>query len=138
LHTFQRNIVYWREGCLSHNLDCNRWDLATEPELIDRNLYWKDGREDLEVPRLGRIPAGQVRFGLGHNARPGVGHDTLEDWQELGLDRHSLNEDPRFVDSENDDFRLREDSPAFELGFEPIDLSEVGPRDGSGQVRRRV
>jgi hypothetical protein len=133
LHTFQRNIVYWREGCLSHNLDCNRWDLATEPELIDHNLYWKDGREDLEVPRLGRIPGDQVRFGLGHNARPGVGHDTLEDWQELGLDRHSVNEDPRFVDPENDDFRLTEDSPAFDLGFEPIDLSEVGPR-GDGDA----
>jgi hypothetical protein len=128
LHTFQRNIVTWREGCLSHNLDCNRWDLASQPALIDYNLYWKTGEQDLEVPRIGRIPANEVRLGLGHCGQPGVGHDTLADWQALGLDRHSLNVDPHFVDPERNDYQLREDSPAFELGFEPIDLSRVGPR----------
>jgi hypothetical protein len=128
LHTFQRNIVYWRAGCLSHNLDCNRWDLASQPDLIDKNVYWKAGDTDLEVPRLGLIPAHEVRLGLGHCAQPGVGHDTFADWQALGLDRHSLNVDPLFVDPEHDDFRLQESSPAYTLGFEPIDLSQVGPR----------
>ncbi len=128
LHTFQRNIVYWREGCLSHNLDCNRWDLAAQPELIDYNLVWKAGEHDLEVPRLGHISASEVRLGLGHNGRPGVGHDTFADWQALGLDRHSLNEDPLFVDPAHDDYRLQDNSPAFALGFEPIDLTWVGPR----------
>ena len=127
LQRFQRNIVYWHEGCLSHNLDCNRWDLASAPEQIDHNLYWKAGREDLEVPRVGTVAACEVRMGRGHISRPGVGHDTFADWQELGLDRHSLNEDPLFVDPDNGDFALRPDSPAFKLGFKPIDVSEVGP-----------
>lgn len=128
LHTFQRNIVAWRKGCLSHNLDCNRWDLASQPELIDYNLYWKSGGPDLEVPLLGRIPAHEVRLGLGHCGQPGFGHDTFTDWQALGLDRHSHNADPRFVDPEQHDYHLRDDSPAWALGFEPIDLSQVGPR----------
>lgn len=135
LNTFQRNIVYWREGCLSHNLDCNRWDLASQPELIDYNLYWKAGAQDIESPRLGRIPATQVRLGLGHCAQPGIGHDTLADWQELGLDHHSANVDPLFVDPGRNDFRLREDSPALALGFEPIDLSHIGPRDPEARDR---
>ena len=128
LHTFQRNIVYWKDGCLSHNLDCNRWDLASRPDLIDYNLYWKAGEKDLEVPRVGTVPKNEVRMGLGHGGRPGVGHDTLADWQELGMDRHSLNVDPLFADPENGDFTLHDDSPALKLGFEPIDLSRVGPQ----------
>jgi hypothetical protein len=36
--------------------------------------------------------------------------------------------DPLFVDPLNYDFRLRPESPAFKLGFQPIDTSAVGPR----------
>ncbi len=39
-----------------------------------------------------------------------------------------VEEDPRFVDEANGDWRLRPDSPALKLGFQPIDLSEIGPR----------
>jgi len=43
----------------------------------------------------------------------------LEEWRTKGpwLDQHSVIADPLFVDAEHDDFRLREDSPAFQLGF---------------------
>jgi hypothetical protein len=37
--------------------------------------------------------------------------------------------DPGFVDAQNGDFRLREDSPVWRLGFEPIPLEQIGPRD---------
>ncbi len=37
-----------------------------------------------------------------------------------------IDEDPRFVDAENRDFRLRDDSPAWALGFEPIPLDRIG------------
>jgi len=36
--------------------------------------------------------------------------------------------DPRCRDPLHGDFTLAPDSPALPLGFEPIDLSDVGPR----------
>jgi hypothetical protein len=53
--------------------------------------------------------------------------DEWEGWQAQGLDRHSLVADPRFVDPERDDYRLRPDSPAFGLGFQPIPVEQIGP-----------
>jgi len=41
--------------------------------------------------------------------------------------QHNLTEEePGFVDAEAMDFRLRDDSPAFELGFKPIPLDQIG------------
>jgi len=34
--------------------------------------------------------------------------------------------DPLFVDPARDNYTLRPESPAFKLGFEPIDTSTVG------------
>ncbi len=34
--------------------------------------------------------------------------------------------DPGFVDAANGDFRLREDSPAWELGFEALPVDQIG------------
>jgi hypothetical protein len=57
---------------------------------------------------------------------PGV--STFEEWQKRGFDKHSLVADPLFVDAANDDYSLKPDSPAFKLGFKPIDISKVGLR----------
>jgi parallel beta-helix repeat protein len=56
--------------------------------------------------------------------------ETLGEWDSwlaLGMDCHSKIADPRFVDPEHDDFRLRSDSPAFDLGFKPIGVEKIGP-----------
>ncbi len=46
----------------------------------------------------------------------------------FGVDPESVFADPGFADPANGDFTMPEDSPAYELGFEPIDMSDVGPR----------
>ena len=46
----------------------------------------------------------------------------------MGFDTHSLLADPLFVDPARDDYRLRPESPAFKLGFQPIDMSRIGIR----------
>ena len=52
----------------------------------------------------------------------------LAEWQAMGFDTHSVIADPMFVDPANDDYRLRANSPALKLGFQPIDLRKIGPR----------
>lgn len=97
--TFRRNIVYWREGPL---LGSN-W--SGDNYALDYNLYWN----------ASPAPAG-VRFGK----------MTLQEWQKKGQDVHSLIADPLFVNPEKGDFRLKPNSPALKLGFQPFDMSKIG------------
>ncbi len=44
----------------------------------------------------------------------------------LRLEDNLIDEDPHFVNAEALDFRLRDDSPAFALGFKPIPMDRIG------------
>ncbi|MEW6754456.1 MAG: right-handed parallel beta-helix repeat-containing protein, partial [Candidatus Latescibacterota bacterium] len=44
----------------------------------------------------------------------------------VAVQHNLVGEDPHFVDPEGGDFRLREDSPAWELGFRPIPCERIG------------
>ncbi len=98
---FERNLVWWTgEGPL---LGKNWRD---DHFAMDHNLYWN--------------PRHPVRFWDGLD---------LAGWQARGHDRHSRIADPRFLDPERGDFRLRPDSPAFVLGFEAWDLAAAGRQE---------
>ena len=45
----------------------------------------------------------------------------------MGSDRHSVVADPRFVNPEQNDYRLQPDSPALPLGFQQIPMETIGP-----------
>ena len=52
---------------------------------------------------------------------------SLEEFQTVyGNDKYSIEADPMFVDYENNDFRLKPESPAYKIGFRDIDFSDVG------------
>jgi len=54
---------------------------------------------------------------------------TLEEWRELGFDRHSVFADPMFVDPEHNDYRVRDGSPALSVGFENFEMGAWGLTD---------
>lgn len=53
--------------------------------------------------------------------------DEWESWRALGPDAHSIVADPGFANPDADDYRLQPDSPAVQLGFQPIPVDKIGP-----------
>jgi hypothetical protein len=99
---FQTNIVYFDSG----NLLGGNW--ANDHCVIDWNLYF-DARPDAKADTLR------------------VGPCSLQEWRERGHDHNSIIADPLFRGPEKNDFRLQPGSPAFKIGFQPIDMTTVGP-----------
>ena len=104
--TFRRNLVYYKDGSAvgAYGDEHSGRDVCA----FDRNLYWNATGEP-----------------------PMFGPKSFTQWQTIGQDQNSLVADPLFVDPEKGDFRLRPNSPAAKIGFEPWDFSAVGPRPGS-------
>ena len=99
---FLRNIVYR----LQNGSDMIRSGGWTDEVLAecDYNLYWHAG-ENPAITFLGK---------------------SLQEWQQMSYDRNSVVADPLFVDAEYDYYRLRPDSPALALGFQPIPVAKIG------------
>jgi hypothetical protein len=121
---FENNIIYWREGELltqnwkdvpytfhAHPKDKSGTQTLTNTFEFDWNLYFNPAKKRDEIKWAG---------------------STWAEWQERGKDRHSQYADPLFTNPEQGDFTLRPESPAFASGFQPIDLSQVGPRIKTG------
>jgi len=72
---------------------------APKGNLIARNVQWLGTWDDID-----------------EKARPYL---TIRD--------NLLGVDPHFVDASRMDFRLREDSPAWKIGFKPIPFDRIGP-----------
>ncbi|MBT3343571.1 MAG: hypothetical protein HN712_03260 [Gemmatimonadetes bacterium] len=101
-----------------------------------RNIVLFDSGQLLTPPGGGAIE--QVRVEADHNIyhdlrgkRMDFGGMSWSAWRAAGRDRHSLLTDPLFTNAAKRDFTLKRRSPALGLGFEPFDLSTVGPRTGS-------
>ncbi|MHB8520669.1 MAG: right-handed parallel beta-helix repeat-containing protein [Limisphaerales bacterium] len=101
--TFEHNIVYFDSG----DLLGSNW--SGENFKMNDNLYFD--------ARPGATPASMKFAGA-----------TWEQWQQRGQDVHSMIAEPRFVAPQKFDFQLQSGSPAFQLGFHPIDLRSVGVR----------
>lgn len=103
----------------------------------DDNLFFKAGDDDPVVAKT--VPLAREHgdmYGKGAAAQ----WLKLADWRkaygrdEDVYDVHSIVADPLFVDAAAGDYRLRPDSPALKLGFQPIDIDRIGIR--SGRQRR--
>jgi hypothetical protein len=52
--------------------------------------------------------------------------EVPEQFQQMGLDAHSVVADPLFIDPENGDFRIEPESPAHHLGFKNFNMYRFG------------
>jgi hypothetical protein len=101
--SFETNIVYFDSGVLL----ASAW--SNDKFQMNWNVYF-DSRPGAKADSL--------RFGKA----------TLEEWRARGHDRDSIVADPLFAAPQRKDFALQRASPALKLGFQPIDVSHVGPR----------
>jgi len=104
-----RNIFFLTQGEL-FRLHMGKNDDASK---WDSNLFWRTDGEPMRFYE-----------------------DDLSAWRDTGRGQYSVVADPKFVDPVSVDFSLASDSPALELGFEPIDTSRVGLQGDSAWVGR--
>ena len=104
--TFENNIVYWEQGTAI--------GYQSEKARVDwgSNLWWN--------------ASGGVDF-------KGKSH---KEWLDMGKDVGGMVADPKFVDAANRDFRLADDSPAFQMGFVPFDFEKAGVYGNAAWVQR--
>jgi len=103
-----RNII--GRSSTAFRLDTDKEDLARAIGDSDYNLFFN-------------APDEQIKVGLS-----GSDDVSLAQWKAMGYEEHSLVADPLFMDPDHDDYRLKPESPALSLGFQPIDVSQIGPR----------
>ncbi|MCU0960528.1 MAG: right-handed parallel beta-helix repeat-containing protein [Pirellulaceae bacterium] len=97
---FERNIVYWDNG--SPLLGSNWKD---DNFRMDHNVYFEASGAPITFP----------------------GDLTFAQWQQQrGQDQHSLIADPLFENPGAGDFRLKNGSPAAQVGFQPFDYTQAG------------
>ena len=107
---FVRNIVYYSNPAA----DLIRIEKLPEKRIAesDYNLFFHVEGKSLVVDLPGVPPA-----------------ESFDKWRELGYDTNSIIADPLFVDAANGDYSLKPESPAYGLGFKPIDVSRIGLHD---------
>jgi hypothetical protein len=81
-------------------------------EEIDHNCFYSDLGTFVARARPRGAPEGRKY--------------SLDEWQALGFDQHSIFADPLFVDPARGDYRVRPESPALKVGFQNFDMAHVG------------
>lgn len=107
--------------------ECNLWLTSGSPVFtLGRSARLSDRNHRSESNLYWDVTGASPKFrGMTADGEQDL---DLAGWQALGHDLHGVVADPKFADPEHGDFTLADDSPALALGFEPIDLSHVGPR----------
>jgi len=88
------------------------------PELVELAIYYQ---ADTGIPPEGNLILRNICQGgdwlkTHWNAEPKM----------VALQNNIIGEDPLFLDPNNDDYTLHEDSPAYELGFKTIPRENIG------------
>ncbi len=109
--TCRRNLIYYVKGRAIGTYGGERW--GRDICAFDHNLYWN-------------VSGQPVLFA----------NQSFAEWQAAGQDKDGVIADPLFADPAHGDFTLRPGSPASQIGFEPWDISAVGPRPSSATPKQ--
>jgi hypothetical protein len=104
-----------------------------------RNVLYHSGKKRPFLLRLERAKLNQFKsdYNLFYSAgNPGISASFLRKLQKDGSDAHSISADPLFFDMDNDNFRLKPDSPMFERGFKQVDTGKIGLTEDFPQAWR--
>lgn len=105
------------------NIFCNTGENVYIFQNHDEEADWQEDRLEFSDRNLLHNETG--RYGMVGVAEA----KTFEQWRRLPggkYDQNSKVADPLFVDEEGQDYRLRADSPARELGYQEIDVRPIG------------
>ena len=132
-NTLRNNIVCKCGGCVRHSLPEDHIGFIAE-----HNIFITDDKPFYGYGTSGRPCEQFIMIQGNHNLffdtsdnhcfhnTAGVVHTLEQAQQALGLENASLYAAPKFVDYDNNDFRLLPDSSAYALGFQDIDISAIG------------
>ncbi len=98
-YTFEGNIVLSNNGKVASE----RFSPSRCKTEFRKNIYWDTSGKE-----------------------PSFAGKTFAEWQATGRDRDSRIADPQFRDASREDFQLKPASPAFAMGFQPIEFDRVG------------
>ena len=94
-------------------------------EEVDFNCFYSDIGKFVARVQV-RADAGEEEDWAALSQRMEKRKYSLEEWQALGFDRHSVFADPLFVDPEHGDYHVRPELPALDLGFVNFEAQEAG------------
>lgn len=136
-----QNIVaswlYWKEkgfeNFMTSNHFCRNICYQSDPKAKVVSLHLWTDRVLAQCDDNVVFQTGKGKYTVEHddNVPDDQKIKTFDQWRNLGYDEHSLIADPLFVDPAHDNYRLKPDSPALKLGFQPIPFDRIG-------VRRRL
>ena len=124
-------IVGWRGTAWASPIS----SAAGTPEMVGfcmRQQLLPQHRGGLQAERALALQPGSVavanRIAVGQQSdlQSADGSAYLDGRRAEGLEANSLAADPQFVDPAHGDYRLKPGSPAWKLGFLPVDLGRIG------------
>ncbi len=127
--TFSNNIIYTKENTPS--LIAGGVNNTTmDSQIQDNNIYYNPATNN----NFYMFTLTNWDINLNSHAYTNqLYNDFLKSLNNKNIDKNSLFVDPLFVDVDNNNYSLRENSPALGLGFQQINTIGVGPIQVLGQ-----
>jgi parallel beta-helix repeat protein len=128
---FSRNIFYSTKGgpkVIHRHIAYDKEPIADALGVSDYNVFFSAGGGEFTIRESSSSMTPLEETKRPFPVWPKYKEISFSEWQKMGFDTNSIIANPLFVDAQNGDYRLKPESPALKLGFQPIDASQIGPR----------